>query len=200
MAKGVSTAFVIGNGKSRSSFDIRRLRSRGVVYGCNALYREFAPGYELPDYLVAIDPGMIEEVDRSDFPKSRFIVPPLDEQWEPRECNPMRARSNAGINAIREAIKAGHRSVVCLGFDFLIDDRSASVSNIFENTANYGPETRAIYEENSGRRRYLEWVARRNFDVELYFVFPRDSRLLEVDTQFDNVMTLTYDNLERIAK
>ncbi len=196
----MSIAFVIGNGKSRSEFNIRKLKGYGPVYGCNALYREFTPSYILPDFLVAIDPGMIEEISKSNFPKDRFIIPPLEEQWEPRDCNLMRARSNAGINAIREAIKRHSQTVVCLGFDFLIADCENSVSNLFENTINYGPETRAIFEENSGRRRYLEWVARRNFDVEMYFVFPVGVSCLEVDTSFDNVMTLTYENLGKIVK
>ena len=45
-----NTAFIIGNGKSRENFDLEQLRPHGHIYGCNALYRNFAP-----DYLIAID-------------------------------------------------------------------------------------------------------------------------------------------------
>lgn len=170
------------------------------MYGCNALYREYAPGYALPDYLVAIDPIMIEEIEKSDFPKDRLIVPPLDEHWEPRDCNQARPRSNAGINAIREAVKRGARTIVCLGFDFLMSDKIASVSNIFEGTSNYGPETRAVYKENSRRRRYLEWVARRAPEVEMYFVFKAGTEVLDVESPYDNVLMLTYESLENVLK
>jgi len=195
----VTTAFVIGNGASRTGFDLSRLKKRGTVYGCNALYREYAPDYALPDFLVAIDQGMIDEILASDFPKHRFIQPPMHERWEPKECNPRQPRSNAGINAIREAAKRGAENIVCLGFDFLVEDRDASVSNLFEGTRNYGPETRAVYEENSGRRRYLEWVARTSPSVSMYFVFPSPYVVTDVESPHDNVMKMTYDNLTEIT-
>ena len=43
-------AFVIGNGQSRLQIDLNNLRSKGTIYGCNALYRDF-----IPDVLVATD-------------------------------------------------------------------------------------------------------------------------------------------------
>ena len=81
-------AFIIGNGKSREQLDFQRLIGQGCTFGCNALYRDFKPDYILPDYLVAIDPLLIEEIKNSDFPKDRFIEPPFAEQFEPAECNP----------------------------------------------------------------------------------------------------------------
>ena len=44
------TAFVLGNGTSRTSIDHTQLKLKGTVYGCNALYREFDP-----DFLIAVD-------------------------------------------------------------------------------------------------------------------------------------------------
>ena len=49
--------FLIGNGKSREHFDLERLRTKGTIIGCNALYRDFDP-----DVLVAIDSKMINEL------------------------------------------------------------------------------------------------------------------------------------------
>ena len=49
------TAFIIGNGGTRRSFPLDILRGHGTIYGCNALYRDFEP-----DFLVAIDAGMID--------------------------------------------------------------------------------------------------------------------------------------------
>jgi len=46
----MSTAFVLGNGTSRSAIKPEHLQPYGKIYGCNALYREFAP-----DVLVATD-------------------------------------------------------------------------------------------------------------------------------------------------
>ena len=34
------TAFVIGNGESRLIFPVKNLKNHGVIYGCNAIYRD----------------------------------------------------------------------------------------------------------------------------------------------------------------
>ena len=35
--------FCIGNGESRASIDLIKLRPHGKIYGCNGLYRDFKP-------------------------------------------------------------------------------------------------------------------------------------------------------------
>lgn len=165
-------SFIIANGTSRKEFDLNLLKGHGIIYGCNALYRDYRSDYKMPDYLVAIDQGMIDEINASDFPKSRFIVPPHDECWEPVECNPRRPRSNAGVNAIREAIKRGSTSVIGLGFDFVLADPKQSISNIYDGTQNYGMEVRARCEDNLYRTKYMNWVAKTNPSVLFFLVYP----------------------------
>lgn len=58
-----TVGFVVGNGRSREGIDLEALRERGVVAGCNAIYRDFTP-----DLLVTVDPGMTEEVRAADPP------------------------------------------------------------------------------------------------------------------------------------
>ena len=74
----MSNGFVIGNGRSRRNFQLERLKGHGIVVGCNALYRDtyVKNKWDLPDYLVAIDPTIIEEIKESEFPQQRFVVPP----------------------------------------------------------------------------------------------------------------------------
>jgi len=36
----MDTAFVIGNGESRKIFPIETLKGHGIIYGCNAIYRD----------------------------------------------------------------------------------------------------------------------------------------------------------------
>lgn len=55
----MDTAFVIGNGESRTIFPIEELKGKGVVWGCNAIYRDHP---ELPDHVVAVNPPMYEEL------------------------------------------------------------------------------------------------------------------------------------------
>ena len=55
----MDTAFVIGNGESRNIFPIDKLKGHGVIYGCNAIYRDHP---KLCDHIVAVNPPMYEEL------------------------------------------------------------------------------------------------------------------------------------------
>ena len=54
--------FCIGNGESRQSIDLLKLRPHGKIYGCNALYRDFTP-----DVLTAVDHGIMHEIYHSGY-------------------------------------------------------------------------------------------------------------------------------------
>ena len=58
----MTKVFVLGNGESRKSFNLDILKKQGSIYGCNALYRDFAP-----DTLVCVDGGMQHEVYASGY-------------------------------------------------------------------------------------------------------------------------------------
>jgi len=188
----MNTAFIIGNGTSRKGFDLTRLKPYGTVFGCNALYRDY-PDFSIPDFLVSIDDGIITEIEGSDFPSKRFIVPPMDERWEPSECNIGRPRSNAGVNAMREAIKMGHNQLICLGFDFLIADAAQSVSNVYDGTDNYGMEVRANANDNPGRINYVAWLTRTNPGIDFIFIFPDGLTINAISGK--NVFVNNYENL-----
>ena len=55
----MDTAFIIGNGESRNIFPIDKLTGQGVVYGCNAIYRDHPM---LCDHIVAVNPPMYQEL------------------------------------------------------------------------------------------------------------------------------------------
>ena len=59
MAKVV---FCIGNGQTRSSVDLIKLRPHGKIYGCNGLYRDFTP-----DVLCSVDGPMMHEIYQSGY-------------------------------------------------------------------------------------------------------------------------------------
>ena len=58
----MSDLFVLGNGESRKDIDVDLLKTKGKVYGCNALYRE----HNL-DGLIAVDPMLEHEIYRSGY-------------------------------------------------------------------------------------------------------------------------------------
>lgn len=206
----MSNGFVIGNGRSRRNFQLEKLKGHGVVVGCNALYRDtyVKNKWDLPDYLVAIDPTIIEEIKESEFPQQRFVVPPEEEQWEPVDYhlemsgidkrglmlnNPglmeqiTTPRSNAGMNAMQLAIRKGAKTVYLLGFDFILAT-DQSTSNLYEGTHAYGPETAAGHSDSVNRTKYMNWFAERNPDVAFVFV------LLQTDKQL-NLNPITASNI-----
>jgi len=62
MTQANKRVFAIGNGESRKSIDLDELREFGIIYGCNALYRDFQP-----DALVCVDPAMKTEIWNTDY-------------------------------------------------------------------------------------------------------------------------------------
>lgn len=58
----MTDVFVLGNGRSRLSIDLNWLAQRGPIYGCNALYREFAPAV-----LVSTDRPISAEIQQSGY-------------------------------------------------------------------------------------------------------------------------------------
>jgi len=178
----LKAAAIIGNGPSREPIDLFTLALNATTFGCNALYRDFG----VLDYLVAIDEGMIKEIEshRSLLPNTTIIFPPEDERWESAEYSVPRRRSNAGMNAMSEAIKLGHNVLYCLGFDFILEGKE-SVGNVYKGTKNYGPETAAQEADSYWRIRYFEWFARQHPDVTIIMVIPDDGKNHQI--QADNV-------------
>lgn len=65
--------FLIGNGTSRSHFDLERLRPYGTIIGCNGLYRDFSP-----DILVCIDAKLITEVREAKYSEDNLVILPAN--------------------------------------------------------------------------------------------------------------------------
>lgn len=185
------TAFIIGNGKSREGFNLESLRKFGTIYGCNAIYRDF-----IPDYLIAIDQKIIDEINNSDFPKDKFIVPKEEEQYENPEYNPFtRWRSNAGMNAIVEALRHGKTNLFLIGFDFIIASE-ASLSNMYSGTNAYGPETKSNMTDNVNRSKYLNWFVNKYAPNAFYhMVLPRVNNLVIQPINGKNVKGIFIDKL-----
>lgn len=166
-------ACIIGNGESRRAFDLKYLRNhRGgagqlaiQTYGCNALYRDFAP-----HFLVATGDAMIEEIANSGYCEDhivysnaknllnhpgKFYLVPQDLQY------------NAGALATYLACFDGHKMIFLLGFD------GATNYNAYEGTANYGPVGEIL--DDTYWIKSMEIVMRVYNDVEFIRVVPIES-------------------------
>ena len=168
----MKTAFIIGNGPTRTEVDLNKLVGKGTIFGCNALYRDFTKY----DYLVSIDKSFqkLLEAAGNEGDYGKVIFPPEDECFEDKEFGVPRRRSNAGMNAMIEAIKLGHTKLFCLGFDFLLADEKKSTDNIYKNTEGYGIETHANATDNIHRVSYLNWFMNKHKDIRFTFVLPEE--------------------------
>lgn len=130
-------AFVVGNGVSRLNINPQSLLDKGVVYGCNAQYREYNP-----HYLVAVDVKMVNEIIDAGYHKKNQV-------W----TNPNKGiRTKNGVNffsphkgwssgptALWFAASQGHPSIYIFGFDY--QGLDGKFNNVYADTYNYKKST-----------------------------------------------------------
>ena len=109
----MSAAFVLGNGISRLSVDLNQLKQRGKIYGCNALYREFAP-----DVLVSTDRIISQTIQNSGYAQNNIMytrkpLPGLGARSVPQSYFGF----SSGPIAVGMAAIDRHLAVYLIGFD-----------------------------------------------------------------------------------
>lgn len=127
------TAFVVGNGVSRLTANLFSLNQYGIVYGCNALYREFKP-----DHLIAVDVKMINEIIDSDYHKSHIVWTNKNKGVKTFEgiqvLTPHKGWSS-GPTALWLSTTHESKEVYILGFDY--QGTAGKVNNVYAGTQNY---------------------------------------------------------------
>ena len=124
---------MLGNGTSRKSINLEQLKTKGTVYGCNALYREFEP-----DYLVAVDTKMILEINKAGYQHGHSVWTNANRAYHQMNgfnfFNPSKGWSS-GPTALWLASTHNTTDIYILGFDYQgIDDK---INNIYAGTPNY---------------------------------------------------------------
>jgi hypothetical protein len=135
-------AVVIGNGTSRLDFNLQHLKTpSGLLgaktvqtYGCNALYRDFAP-----DFLVATgNNGIIDEIANSSYTNDNIVYTNnlhLLEHPNKFYLIPYDPYADAGTTAAYIAAFDGHKRIYLLGFDGY--DMDGHNNNIYADTNGY---------------------------------------------------------------
>lgn len=126
-------AFVLGNGTSRLATDHKKLVGQGTIYGCNALYREFDP-----DYLVAVDVKMVNEIISSGYHKNHSVWTNPNKGVLTKSginfFNPHKGWSS-GPTALWLATTHAHKVIYILGFDY--QGLAGKLNNVYADTFNY---------------------------------------------------------------
>lgn len=179
----MNTAFVIGNGKSRAGIDLPALQKHGKVYGCNALYRDFAP-----DVLIATDKGISEEIQHGGYAKNHIFYTrtPLPNLGAKKiEYN---WGWSSGPIALTYASNSSAKIIYILGFDF--SGTNGKFNNVYANSQHYK-------KSNDVETYYGNWIN------QCYETIKRNDkkryiRVIETDTllpkQFNALKNLTHLN------
>jgi len=127
----MAIAFVLGNGISRQHLNLAHLKNCGVIYGCNALYREFTP-----DVLVATDRPIAEAIQHSGYALANkfYTRRPLPESGALKVL-PQYHGFSSGPNAVGLAAQ-DHHHVYLLGFD-MGPTENKGFNNIYADTEFY---------------------------------------------------------------
>lgn len=130
-------AFVIGNGTSRQGLDIKSLMHSGVIYGCNAQYREFEP-----HYLIAVDVKMVNEIVESGYHKRHQVWTNSNKGIQTKHdinfFSPHKGWSS-GPTALWFAASQEHRTIYIFGFDY--QGHGGKFNNVYADTYNYKKTT-----------------------------------------------------------
>lgn len=179
----MNTAFVIGNGKSRIGVDLPSLQKYGKVYGCNALYRDFAP-----DVLIATDKGISEEIQHSGYAKNHIFYTrtPLPNLGAKKiEYN---WGWSSGPIALTYASNSTSNIIYLLGFDF--SSTNGKFNNVYADSHHYK-------KSNDAETYYGNWVNQCYETIKRYSK-KQYIRVVEVNSllpkQFNTLKNLTHLN------
>jgi hypothetical protein len=175
-------AVAIGNGESRLAFDLVHVANHksGLFaenklqsYGCNALYRDFAP-----DFLISTGDAIIEEIANSGYTANKIVYANAESILKyPGKFYllPQNPHYDSGSLAAYMACFDGHKKVFMLGYDQYDenDNQEARINNIYKNTRGYLKSTDS-QDSNFLTRSLLE-VMRVYNDVEFVRVMPLDT-------------------------
>ena len=147
----MSIAFCVGNGESRHEYDLTPLKEYGIIYGANAIHRDYP---DLLDYLVCCDMRMVDEAIELDLYKGPIFTRP---KWENRVYYNSRVKAlpdfswkqkykwqkhfhwGSGLHAVHLACKQDVKKLIMIGHDFYTTD--GKHNNVYKNTDNYLPDT-----------------------------------------------------------
>ena len=130
----MSTAFILGNGKSRLSVDLTKLSPLGATYGCNWLCKTFSP-----DCLVATDRPIADAIQQSGYAQKHRLHTrkPIVDLGGKHLSNEYKGFSS-GPNAAALACIDGHSDIYLIGMD--LGTTNGMFNNVYVDTQFYKKE------------------------------------------------------------
>lgn len=177
--------FALGNGRSRQGIDIPKLRSLGLVAGCNRIYQE-----ESVDILVATDRQMAQEIEDTGYGLTHdfWTRRPRPDKGSKKLEKPEYGYSS-GPASIAKLCQRGCTKIYLLGFDLGSPDNY--VNNLYAGTAHYKtPDMEPTYYGNWIKQ--LQQISERWSNNIFYRVIGKESTLY--DFKRPNIIDLDIGN------
>ena len=187
-------AFVIGNGTSRTRLNPESLLDKGVIYGCNAQYREYTP-----HYLIAVDVKMVNEIIASGYHKTNQVWTNPNKGIQTKQninfFSPHKGWSS-GPTALWFAACQGHPSIYILGFDY--QGINGKLNNVYADTFNYKRSTdSATYFGNWLSQ--TEKVIKEFKHVKFFRVINSDAFIPDkLNHSLSNLSHITFEEFDKI--
>ena len=188
-------AFVLGNGTSRKSIDLEKIKNIAKVYACNAVYRTFQP-----DYLVAVDVKMVLEINKAGYQHKNTVWTNPNKSYQRIKnlnfFNPSKGWSS-GPTALWLAAEHGYETVYILGFDYKGLSQGRLLNNIYADTANYKKSTDSATFFGNWMRQTIA-VVKQNPETKLVRVIASDNYDPDELNTFDNYKTMFIEDFVKI--
>ena len=188
-------AFVLGNGTSRKSIDLEKIKNIAKVYACNAVYRTFQP-----DYLVAVDVKMVLEINKAGYQHKNTVWTNPNKSYQRIKnlnfFNPSKGWSS-GPTALWLAAEHEYETVYILGFDYRGLNQGRLLNNIYADTANYKKSTDGATFFGNWMRQTIA-VVKQNPEIKFVRVIASDNYDPDELNTFDNYSTMFIEDFAKI--
>jgi len=189
------TAFVLGNGVSRAPVSVEQLTQHGKIYGCNALYRTFAP-----DYLVAVDIKMVLEIAKAGYQHHHPVWTNPNRTYEKitnlNYFSPSKGWSS-GPTALWLASQHQYERIYILGFDYRGTNEGKQFNNMYADTVNYKKSTDSATFFGNWLRQTVS-VLKDNPNIDFVRVIAPDNCCPVELNKFNNLTTITVEEFKKI--
>lgn len=186
----MTVAFVLGNGKSRLAVDPQQaLVGKGIIYACNAIYRDF-----MPNVLISTDRPISEKIQLEGIPErvKHWTRRPLPESKSHKIERPYYGMSSGPVAISRAAID-GHSHIYFLGFDLGSSD--GLLNNVYGSTEFYKANTdKATFAGNWIYQ--INQITREFRKPQFIRVTGPESQPIDWENKFNNLTEMSMDDFK----
>lgn len=183
-------SFVFGNGRTRLNIDFDEVKPYGLIYACNAVYRQYNP-----DYLVAVDNKMIVEITESNYHLHNKVYTNNSRYKKIKNLNYIEPNLgwSSGPSALLLATQLLPDEIYIFGFDY--EGLNGKLNNVFSDTSNY---KRSVDPATFYGNWYKQTETIIKDNPKIKFMRVTIPNFFETKWSFDNYYQMHYENFRKM--